>query len=58
MTAFPWNSATDELEHSGFAGEPSHLHIPRPSRARRGHVLDHCREEVAPQPAQPDSLTE
>jgi len=46
MTAFPWSTATDEIEHVQPVGEPSHVHIPRPSRQRQGHVADTSFEEL------------
>ena len=47
MTAFPWTTATDEVEHAAPTGEPSHVHIPRPSRQRPGHIADTSLEDCA-----------
>lgn len=40
MTAFPWNTLAEETELTAPAAEPSHVHIPRPSRQRKGHFAD------------------
>jgi hypothetical protein len=45
MTAFPWNPLAEELEHAAQPGEPSHVHIPRPSRQRKGHSADTSLED-------------
>jgi hypothetical protein len=38
MTAFPWNTSSDEIEYAAPLGEePSHVHIPRPSRQQGSH---------------------
>jgi hypothetical protein len=48
MTAFPWTMASDEIEDAPPAGEPSHVHIPRPSR--RGQVAENSLEEMRLEP--------
>jgi hypothetical protein len=37
MTAFPWSTSPDEIEYAAPLGEPSHVHIPRPSRQQGSH---------------------
>ncbi len=48
MTAFPWTTTSDEIEHAAPVGEPSHVHIPRPSRTRTGHIADTSHEDRTP----------
>jgi hypothetical protein len=40
MHVFPEPTSTDELESEVQANEPSHVHIPRPSRRARGVIAD------------------
>jgi hypothetical protein len=40
MHVFPDPTSTDELEFEVQHDEPSHVHIPRPSRRDRGVIAD------------------
>jgi hypothetical protein len=40
MTGFSEHPTTDEIEYVGPPGEPSHVHIPRPSRRTGGLITD------------------
>jgi hypothetical protein len=50
MTAFPWTIASDEIEDAARAGEPSHVHIPRPSRRSASQVAETSFEKVTLEP--------
>jgi hypothetical protein len=47
MTAFPWNNASEEFDRALQASEPSHVHIPRPSRTESGPAAEPSLEEYS-----------
>jgi hypothetical protein len=44
MTGYSLNPTTDEIEYVAPSSEPSHVHIPRPSRLLRGYTEDSARD--------------
>ncbi|MDQ3809262.1 MAG: hypothetical protein M3336_03130 [Chloroflexota bacterium] len=40
MTVLSHHSSPDESERSGPVAEPSHIHVPRPSRLNHGLAID------------------